>query len=215
MKRVFFTESQVRRILKEFKDGDKASVTDVENGVTTDPPITSFEPDKKHDVPFTTDKNQRARKHKSWFGAQASPNNGIPAYIAPVPPLSESEEYDNTRVHGKVNQSVRRNFLPSNPKGAAGEHFKDELWSNNGDEKPKLSTLMMRKHRAEQGIGPDAGNKAYVDALDDAIEQAKGTNAGMHAGKPKKNTNSTVKMPDTGESFEGKKCEDGNNIYYF
>ena len=213
MKRVFFTESQVRRILKEFKDGDKASVTDVEDGVTTDPAITSFEPDKQHDIPFTTDQKKRARKHKSWFGAQASPNNGIPAYIAPVPPLSESEEYDNTKVHGKVNQSVRRNFLPSNPKSVAGRNLKDEL--NSPNDGPTMASLMMRKHRAEQGIGPDAGNKAYVDALDDAINQAKGTNAGMHAGKPKKNTNSTVKMPDTGESFEGKKCEDGNNIYYF
>ena len=93
--------------------------------------------------------------------------------------------------------------------------------STDGNKKPTMSALMMRKHRAEQGIGADAGNKAYVDALDDAIDQAKGTFKGTHAGgthtttatAPK--TGNTVKNPQTGESVQGKKCEDGNNIYYF
>ena len=84
-----------------------------------------------------------------------------------------------------------------------------------------MAALMMRKHRAEQGIGPDAGNKDYVDALDDAIDQAKGNFKGTHAGgthtttatAPK--TGNTVKNPQTGETVQGKKCEDGNNIYYF
>ena len=205
MKRVFFTESQIREIRRKldegFMDGTEATVPDVENGVTTDPPITSFEKDKKHDLPVTTQRRSK-RGLFGGFGAKV-PN------VYPIPNMSESQEYDNTKDHGMVGQSGRElASVTDTSDDSSKSNFVRGLQSKK-DGNTMAANMMRLKRENDKG---ENGDPLYKKALKSAINQQKNTNAGTHAGKP---SNTTTTAPSSGNQNGPQPYDEKKNIYYF